>query len=303
MPFRCPRFYLGKKQRLSHSALVYCVQVFFRSNSRFVTEPLGNYKLIRASNIQIHRRTKLAKFWKLSKRLDSLIIRSLFDTYRNRPLLMTLDENAIHLGRENSSYTLAPIAKTGYQIHCDICSIVKILSKVYLIPRDGKKNTLMVNYGPQKSEIHYSLYLASVAGNFNMLMLNNYLPLAETLERIVYEKNKDIQRLVLFVPSYVEEEVCKMSKKFLNNDLQPDAVQDRRTMLQQILLISITDGVKIKCPSKMLETEEKENKIQYTTYFSMINQCKEWKCDQKPLRTSSFPVAGRHYIARSNAKK
>eukprot|EP00944_MAST-04C_sp_MAST-4C-sp1_P015245 g15245.t1 len=303
VPFRCPRFYLGKKQRLSHSALVYCVQVFFRSNSRFVTEPLGNYKLITASNIQIHRRTKLAKFWKLSKRLDSLIIRSLFDTYRNRPLLMTLDENAIHLGGErNSSYTLAPIAKTGYQIHCEICSIVKILSKVYLIPRDGKKNTLMVNYGPQKSEIHYSLYLASVAGNFNMLMLNNYLPLAETLERIVYEKNKDIQRLVLFVPSYVEEEVCKMSKKFLNNDLQPDAVQDRRTMLQQILLISITDGVKIKCPSKMLETEELENKIQYTTYFSMINQCKEWKCDQKPLRTSSFPVAGRHYIARSNAK-
>ena len=34
----------------------------------------------------------------------------------------------------------------------------------------------------------------------------------------------------------------------------------------------------------------------------MINQHKEWKCDQKPLRTSSFPVAGRHYIARSNAK-
>ena len=146
----------------------------------------------------------------------------------------------------------------------------------------------MVNYGPQKSEIHYTLYLASVAGNFNMLMLNNYLPLAETLERIVYEKNKDIQRLVLFVPSYVEEEVCKMSKKFLNSDFQTDAVQDRTTMLQQIVLISITDGVKIKCPSKMLETEEMENKIQYTTYFSMINQRKEWKCDQKPLRTSPF---------------
>ena len=51
VPFRCPRFYLDKKQRLSRSALVYCVQVFFRSNSRFVTEPLGNYKLITASNI------------------------------------------------------------------------------------------------------------------------------------------------------------------------------------------------------------------------------------------------------------
>ena len=52
----------------------------------------------------------------------------------------------------------------------------------------------------------------------------------------------------------------------------------------------------------MLEKEEMENKIQYTTYFSMINQRKEWKCDQTPLKTSSFPVAGRHYIARSNAK-
>ena len=299
LPFVCPSYYYLKTTvDNNENKKIYCVQVFFKSNSRFIIEPLHNYKLSITTNM-LRLRLQLAKFWKLSKRLDSFIIRLLFETYKNRPLLMILDESSffvttdINKNEYSNKIQLFSTAKTGMDIHVEICTVVKWLNRVYNIPRDGNTDTLMVNYGTQKSAIFFNLYLMSVVGNFNMLMLNNYIYFKPTIEKIVYEKNKNVKNLILFIPSYISDEVCKMSNEMLINK------ENKNINIEQIVLIAINTNKEIECPSL---SEKAQDKIKFNAYTKMIKEYDQWQCSNTPLTTSTFPVKGRHYIARSNAK-